>query len=154
MISNLSSQLATMKMEQRLPEILEEAAQVRRDLGYPILVSPFAQYIVTQAVAERRPGRALQDDSRRGAQVRVGFYGRLAAQPSAEFLERAKIKPGEMCDRAAGGAHRAVDARLRKELGPSRRRGPAARRVLRSRCSSRSEAARRRYEFATSPLTN
>ena len=50
MISNLRSQLAMMHIEHRLPEILDEVAHVRRDLGYPILVSPFAQYIVTQAV--------------------------------------------------------------------------------------------------------
>src|SRR5438552_17531725 len=49
MISNLRSQLQTMKLEHRLPEILEEAARVRQHLCYPIVVSPFAQYIVTQA---------------------------------------------------------------------------------------------------------
>ncbi len=60
-------------MEHRLPEILEEAAQVRDDLGYPIVVSPFAQYIVTQAVLNVVQRRALQDDSRRNAQVRDGL---------------------------------------------------------------------------------
>ena len=50
MISNLRAQLATMGIAHREHEILEETAQVRKDLGYPILVSPFAQYIVTQAV--------------------------------------------------------------------------------------------------------
>ncbi|MDE2360551.1 MAG: carboxylase, partial [Betaproteobacteria bacterium] len=49
MISNLRYQLQTMKLEHRLPEILDEATRVRHDLGYPIVVSPFAQYIVTQA---------------------------------------------------------------------------------------------------------
>src|SRR5262249_213135 len=50
MISNLRSQLRDLGLEHRLEEILEEAAQVRRDLGYPIIVSPFAQFVVTQAV--------------------------------------------------------------------------------------------------------
>ena len=50
MISNLKSQLATLGIEHRLDEILQEAGQVRADLGYPIVVSPFAQFIVTQAV--------------------------------------------------------------------------------------------------------
>ena len=48
MISNLRYQLQTMRIEDRLPEIMEEAARVRRDLGYPIVVSPFAQFIITQ----------------------------------------------------------------------------------------------------------
>ena len=50
MVSNLAYQLETMGLKGRLEEILEEAWHVREDLGYPIVVSPFAQYIVTQAV--------------------------------------------------------------------------------------------------------
>jgi len=50
MISNLRYQLETVGLEDRMDEILEEAGQVRADLGYPIVVSPFAQYIVTQSV--------------------------------------------------------------------------------------------------------
>jgi oxaloacetate decarboxylase alpha subunit len=50
MVSNLAYQLETMGLQNRLEEILEEAWHVREDLGYPIVVSPFAQYIVAQAV--------------------------------------------------------------------------------------------------------
>ncbi len=71
MISNLQSQLQTMKMAHRLPEILEEAAQVRRDLGYPILVSPFAQYIITQAVLNVVQGERYKTDPGRGAEIRA-----------------------------------------------------------------------------------
>jgi oxaloacetate decarboxylase alpha subunit len=49
-ISNLRSQLETIGMEHRIDEILDEAGRVRADLGYPMVVSPFASYIVTQAV--------------------------------------------------------------------------------------------------------
>ena len=95
MISNLRYQLQTMQLEHRLPEILEEAARVRHDLGYPIVVSPFAQYIVTQAVLNVVQGeryKTIPDEVRKYA---MGYYGRLAAQPSAEFLERANIRPSE-----------------------------------------------------------
>ena len=50
MVSNLAYQLETMGLEGRLNEILEEAGHVRQELGYPIVVSPFAQYIVTQSI--------------------------------------------------------------------------------------------------------
>jgi oxaloacetate decarboxylase (Na+ extruding) subunit alpha len=50
MVSNLAYQLETMGLQGRLEEILEEAWHVREELGYPIVVSPFAQFIVTQAV--------------------------------------------------------------------------------------------------------
>ena len=72
MISNLRSQLATMGIEHRLPEILEEAARVRCDLGYPILVSPFAQYIITQAVLNVVQGeryRTIPDEVRKYAEA-------------------------------------------------------------------------------------
>jgi len=50
MISNLHHQLETVGLQDRIEEILEEAGRVRADLGHPIVVSPFAQYIVTQSV--------------------------------------------------------------------------------------------------------
>ena len=96
MISNLRAQLQAMQMEERLPAILAEAAQVRRDLGYPILVSPFAQYIITQAVLNVVQGeryKTIPDEVRKYA---MGYYGRLAAEPSGAFMERANIRPQDM----------------------------------------------------------
>ncbi|MGN6669627.1 MAG: pyruvate carboxylase subunit B [Trinickia sp.] len=119
MISNLKSQLQTMGMEARLPEILEEAGQVRRDLGYPILVSPFAQYIITQAVLNVVQGeryKTVPDEVRKYA---LGYYGKLAAEPSAEFLARANIKPSEMVTERPGERVASWVPRLRTELGKS-----------------------------------
>ncbi|MFZ5509914.1 MAG: pyruvate carboxylase subunit B [Pseudomonadota bacterium] len=118
MISNLRSQLAAMKMEHRLPEILEEAAQVRRDLGYPILVSPFAQYIITQAVLNVVQGeryKTVPDEVRKYA---MGYYGRLAAQPADIFLERANIRPQDVVTERPGEHIEPWLPRLRRELGP------------------------------------
>jgi oxaloacetate decarboxylase (Na+ extruding) subunit alpha len=121
MISNLRSQLQTMRLEHRLPEILEEAARVRQDLGYPIAVSPFAQYIVTQATLNVVQGEryaTIPDEIRKYAR---GYYGRLAAQPSDEFLERANIRPSEYVTEAPS-AHLAPGIPgLRSELGPAAR---------------------------------
>jgi len=117
MISNLRSQLAAMKMAQRMPEILEEAARVRKDLGYPILVSPFAQYIITQAVLNVVQGeryKTIPDEVRKYA---MGCYGRLAAEPSAEFLAKAKIDPGDVSTRRAAEALEPALPRLREQLG-------------------------------------
>lgn len=117
MISNLRSQLATMRMEHRLPEILEEAARVRCDLGYPILVSPFAQYIITQSVLNVVQGeryRTIPDEVRKYA---MGHYGRLAAQPSDEFLERAGIRTDQISDRPPAAQLEPALPRLRSELG-------------------------------------
>lgn len=50
MISNFVSQLEEQKASNRLDEVLEEIPRVRKDLGYPPLVTPTSQIIGTQAV--------------------------------------------------------------------------------------------------------
>ncbi len=118
MISNLHSQLEAMQIGHRLPEILEEAARVRCDLGYPILVSPFAQYIITQAVLNVVQGeryKTVPDEVRKYAQ---GYYGRLAARPCEAFLGRAAIDPGAAADRRAAEHLEPALPRLRRECGP------------------------------------
>jgi oxaloacetate decarboxylase alpha subunit len=119
MISNLRSQLATMRMEHRMPEILAEAARVRKDLGYPILVSPFAQYIITQSVLNVVQGeryKTIPDEVRKYA---MGFYGRLAATPSAEFLAKAKIDARDVSPARPGDTIEPALPRLRERLGTS-----------------------------------
>ncbi len=117
MISNLRSQLKAVGMEDRLPAILEETAQVRRDLGYPIVVSPFAQFIVTQAVLNVVQGeryRTIPDEVRKYA---MGFYGKLAAAPSGEFMERANIRPQDLVTEPPARHIAPWLPRLRAELG-------------------------------------
>ncbi|MGO8909347.1 MAG: hypothetical protein ACLQDM_08505 [Bradyrhizobium sp.] len=48
-ISNLRHQLAEMRMQDRLDDVLEESVHVRKDLGYPIMITPLSQFVVTQA---------------------------------------------------------------------------------------------------------
>ena len=48
-ISNLRHQLAEMRILHRLDEVLEESVQVRKDLGYPIMITPHSQFVVTQS---------------------------------------------------------------------------------------------------------
>lgn len=117
MISNLRFQLETMKLGHRLPEILEEVARVRRDLGYPIAVSPFAQYLVTQATLNVVGGeryKTIPDEIRKYAR---GYYGRVAAPLAPEFLERANIRDWEYVTEAPAEHLEPWIPRLRRELG-------------------------------------
>jgi oxaloacetate decarboxylase alpha subunit len=50
MISNFRFQLAELGMQDRLPAVLEETARVRREFGHPIMVTPYSQFVGTQAV--------------------------------------------------------------------------------------------------------
>jgi hypothetical protein len=81
MISNLRTDLKKMGIEEREEEILEEAERVRIELGYPILVSPFAQFVVTQAMLNVMSGeryRSIPDEVRRYV---LGHYGTTADLP-------------------------------------------------------------------------
>ena len=48
-ISNLRHQLSEMRLQHRLDDVLEETVLVRKDLGYPIMITPYSQFVVTQA---------------------------------------------------------------------------------------------------------
>jgi len=78
MVSNLKSQLELLGIVDRLPDVLEEAARVRHDLGYPIIVSPFAQFVMTQAVLNvmgKERYAAVPDEVRKYV---LGYYGEIA----------------------------------------------------------------------------
>ena len=57
MISNLARQLQDLGLEHRLPEVLEEAARVRAELGYPHMSTPFSQFVGVQAVLNVTEGK-------------------------------------------------------------------------------------------------
>jgi oxaloacetate decarboxylase alpha subunit len=50
MVGTTQRQLAEIGLLDRLPAALDEVARVRQELGYPIMVTPFSQIVVTQAV--------------------------------------------------------------------------------------------------------
>ncbi|MEE0264293.1 MAG: oxaloacetate decarboxylase subunit alpha, partial [Acutalibacteraceae bacterium] len=50
MLSNLLSQLKQAGKEDQMTEVLEEVPRVRKDAGYPPLVTPTSQIVGTQAV--------------------------------------------------------------------------------------------------------
>lgn len=50
MLSNLMSQLQDQKMFHKFNEVLREIPDVRKDMGYPPLVTPLSQMVGTQAV--------------------------------------------------------------------------------------------------------
>jgi oxaloacetate decarboxylase alpha subunit len=50
MMGTLRRQLAEIGLADRLPAVLEECVRVRADLGYPIMVTPFSQFVGSQAL--------------------------------------------------------------------------------------------------------
>jgi oxaloacetate decarboxylase alpha subunit len=50
MMGSLRSQLAQYNMSEKLAEVLREVPLVRADLGYPVMATPYSQYMGIQAV--------------------------------------------------------------------------------------------------------
>jgi oxaloacetate decarboxylase alpha subunit len=153
MISNLHYQLETMKLGHRLPEILEEIARVRKDLGYPIVVSPFAQYLVTQAtlnVVQGERYKTIPDEIRKYAR---GYYGKVAAPMSPEFLDRLNLKSSELVTERPGEHLEPWLPRLRRELGPGASDGDLLLAAFYDKALLEPlEKPKPEYRFRTSPL--
>ena len=49
-ISNLRHQLSQLGILDRLGEVIDESVEVRKDFGYPIMITPHSQFVVTQAM--------------------------------------------------------------------------------------------------------
>jgi len=78
MISNLRHQLRTMGMEERLQETLEEAARVRAEFGYPIMVTPLAQFVGSQAAVNVIVGERYKEVTDQAIQYALGYWGKEA----------------------------------------------------------------------------
>jgi len=121
MVSNLAYQLETMGLKGRLEEILEEAWHVREDLGYPIVVSPFAQYIVTQAVLNvmgRDQGKQRYDTVPDEIRLYVrGGYGEIAGRIDPNLYDKITRGAPAITERPGALVPPALE-RIRKSRGP------------------------------------
>ncbi len=83
MISNLLAQLKEADAMNRLDEVLEELPRVRKELGYPPLVTPTSQIVGIQAVQNVLFGRYKMISDQVKDYV-YGLYGRSPAPVDAE----------------------------------------------------------------------
>ncbi len=79
MISNLHFQLKNIGMLHRLDEVLEETVKVRAELGYPIMVTPFSQFVGSQAVINVIKGERYGQVTDQVIQYALGIWGAEAA---------------------------------------------------------------------------
>ena len=89
MLSNLLSQLKSLNALDKFDEALKETPAVRKDMGYPPLVTPTSQLVGTQAVQNVLAGERYKNV---GAEIKAycrGEYGRTPAPIDPEV--RTKI---------------------------------------------------------------
>lgn len=75
MISNFRHQLSKMGMEERLGEVLEETARVRTEFGYPIMVTPYSQFVGSQAAINIILGERYKEVTDEVIQYALGLWG-------------------------------------------------------------------------------
>ena len=93
MMGTFKAQLAMHKMMDKLPEVLEEVAAVRRDLGYPGMATPFSQLVGIQAVLNVVTGKRYSTVPDEVIQYAAGFYGQTVAPIDPEVLDRIMAAP-------------------------------------------------------------
>jgi methylmalonyl-CoA carboxyltransferase 5S subunit len=88
MISNMESQLKGQGAGDRIKEVLEEVPNVRKDSGYPPLVTPSSQIVGTQAVFNVLMGKykVLTGEF---ADLMLGYYGSTLGEKAPDVLKRA-----------------------------------------------------------------
>ena len=88
MLSNLLSQLKQANAEDRLDEVLQEVPRVRKDFGYPPLVTPTSQIVGTQAVLNTLMGR-YKSFTKESKGLLRGEYGELPGEVNEEIRKMA-----------------------------------------------------------------
>jgi methylmalonyl-CoA carboxyltransferase 5S subunit len=88
MISNMESQLKQQGAAHRLHEVLAEVPNVRRDAGYPPLVTPSSQIVGTQAVFNVLMGR-YKTLTAEFADLMLGYYGETIGPRDSELVQAA-----------------------------------------------------------------
>jgi len=88
MMTNWKFQLSQSGLEDRFEEILQEIAQVREDLAWPIMVTPFSQIIAVQAMLNVVTGERYLTVPDEVKMYALGHFGRLLGPVEANVLEK------------------------------------------------------------------
>lgn len=88
MLSNLLSQLKQAGKEEKLDEVLQEVPRVRKDAGFPPLVTPTSQIVGTQAVFNIIMGERYKMVTKEFKALVRGEYGKTPMKIDDDFRER------------------------------------------------------------------
>jgi oxaloacetate decarboxylase alpha subunit len=93
MLTTLRRHLSELRMEHRLDEVVEEVIRVRAELGYPIMVTPFSQFVGTQATMNVVTGKRYMQVSDSVLQYVAGWFGPHNAPIDPEVLDKITSLP-------------------------------------------------------------
>jgi len=96
MISNLISQLEKQGALDRYLEVMNEVPQVRKDVGYPPLVTPSSQIVGIQAVLNVLSGERYKLVTKEFKSLVRGEYGALLTPVSQDLLDKIGLSANEL----------------------------------------------------------
>ena len=90
MLSNLETQLRANKQEDKIDLVKEEIPKVRKEFGYPPLVTPASQIIGAQALLNVMSSRRYENLSNESINLILGKYGKLPGEVLPELTAKAQ----------------------------------------------------------------
>ncbi|EHI12172.1 carboxyl transferase [Mycolicibacterium thermoresistibile] len=93
MAGTFKNQLKDRGMEHRFEEVLDEMALIRRELGYPVMATPFSQLVGTQAVLNVVTGDRYSVVPDEVLLYVNGFYGEPVAPLDQDVLDKIMDSP-------------------------------------------------------------
>jgi pyruvate carboxylase subunit B len=118
MLSNLAAQLTEQNALDRMKEVLDEVPRVRKELGYPPLVTPTSQIVGTQATLNVLTGERYKVITTETKNYFLGLYGRAPGPVDQEVLTRAIGNEEPIKSRPADRLEPELET-IRKELPAS-----------------------------------
>jgi oxaloacetate decarboxylase (Na+ extruding) subunit alpha len=88
MMGTFKAQLERHNMMDKLGEVLDETARVRRELGYPGMATPFSQLVGIQAVLNIVTGKRYGTIPDEVIQYAAGYYGKTVAPVDPNVLDK------------------------------------------------------------------
>jgi pyruvate/oxaloacetate carboxyltransferase len=119
MMTNLTRQLREVGMEHRLEEILNEIVEVRRELGYPVMATPYSQIVGAQAIENILSGERYKQITDETIKYVLGYYGEPVIPIDRNVMDRVMSSPRtkEFLHWKPEGYLKTVEE-LRAEIGP------------------------------------
>ncbi len=89
MLSNLASQLTEQNAIEKMQEVLEEIPRVRKDMGYPPLVTPSSQIVGSQATMNVLTGDRYKVVTNETKNYFLGYYGKAPGSLDSKVRQKA-----------------------------------------------------------------
>ncbi|MCR5523847.1 MAG: pyruvate carboxylase subunit B [Clostridia bacterium] len=116
MLSNLVAQLTAQNKLDKLDDVLLETPEVRKDLGYPPLVTPMSQMVGVQATSNVLSGERYKNVSKEVKSYLKGEYGKAPGEVNEELRKKVLGDEAPYAGRYADTLEPAVE-KARAELG-------------------------------------